>query len=127
MIEVVMCIVVKEDKVLLVRRAKKEGDLQWQFPGGTVEKNEMIEETALRELKEEANVDGEIMEIIGERVHPYTKKEMAYVAIKYIDGELKTTDPDLDKVEWVAINKIGEYFTTPIYDKVEDYLNSIVK
>ncbi len=38
--DVVVGIVAKDRKVLMIKRAKKEGDLVWAFPGGKVEDNE---------------------------------------------------------------------------------------
>ena len=122
MIEVVMAIVKKDSRVLLVRRAKGEGKLVWQFPGGAVEEGESVNDTALRELKEETGVTAKPLFVIGERVHPYTKKEMAYVALEYVEGGLSVSDPDLDLAEWVEIDRLNDYFTTPLYDKVADYL-----
>lgn len=120
--KVVVGIVLKEGKVLIVRRKKGEGDLLWQFPGGTVEQGETFEQAVVRELKEETGVTVSIKKNLGERVHPYTKKYMAYIACQYIEGELIISDDDLDKVEWVDKDKLTDYFTTPIYEAVVDYL-----
>lgn len=120
--KVVVGIVLKEGKVLIVRRKKGEGDLLWQFPGGTVEQGETFEQAVVRELKEETGVTVSIKKNLGERVHPYTKKYMAYIACQYIEGELIISDDDLDKAEWVDKDKLTDYFTTPIYEAVVDYL-----
>ncbi|MDD3999502.1 MAG: NUDIX domain-containing protein [Bacilli bacterium] len=122
MIEVVISIVTKENQVLVVRRAKKEGDLRWQFPGGTIEEGETIEAATIRELKEETGIDGEFIKIIGDRIHPYTKKHIVYIACKYLGGTFAINDSDLDKVEWVDISALKVYFTTQLYEPVEEYL-----
>ena len=70
MIEIVMCIACDENKVLLVRRKNNGEKLSWVFPGGTVEVGETPFITAVRELKEETNIDSEAIEFIGERLHP---------------------------------------------------------
>ncbi len=127
MIEVVMAIVTKEDQVLIVRRAKKEGDLRWQFPGGTIEEGETVETATIRELKEETGIEGEFIEIIGDRLHPYTKKHIAYVACKFVRGTFAINDSDLDKVEWVKIKDLKSYFTTELYKPVENYLLNIIE
>lgn len=63
MIEVISAggIVIHENGLLMLK--KKNGD--WVLPKGRIEKGETLEETALREVKEETNVDGEIMDYIG--------------------------------------------------------------
>ena len=125
MVEVVMCIAYCEDEIVIVRRAQREGKLRWQFPGGGIENNETIFDTAIRELKEETNLNGEVVEVIGTRIHPYTKKEIAYVAMKVNKDEIIINDPDLDLGMFVKINEITNYFTTPLFDKVIEYLNKL--
>ena len=125
MIEVVMCIVCKSNEVLLVHRAKKEGNIMWAFPGGTVESGESTYQTAIRELKEETNIDSEVIELIGERIHPYTKKHMAYVALRPLTFDLKLGDADLDDLKWVRIEEIENYCGATIFEKVKIYLDRI--
>lgn len=125
MIEVVMCIVCRDKQILLVHRAKKEGSLMWAFPGGTVEDGETVYQTAIRELKEETNLDSEVVKLIGDRIHPYTKKHMAYIALTPTSFELKIGDDDLDDLKWVNISELENYFGSPTYEKVQEYLNSI--
>ena len=52
------CIIIDNRKVLLVKQTS--GD--WGFPKGHVENNETEIETAIRETKEETNIDVEIDE-----------------------------------------------------------------
>ena len=52
------CIILNENKVLLV----KHNDGHWGFPKGHVEKDETELQTAIREVKEETNLDVEIQE-----------------------------------------------------------------
>lgn len=122
MVEVVMCIVKHEDKLLLVHRKGKDVNLSWAFPGGTVEENETVEQVAVRELKEETNLDGKFECIIGDRIHPYSKKHMAYVAMTPTTFELKLGDDDLDDLKWVERSQLRDYIGNNIYDKVAEYL-----
>lgn len=120
--KVVVGIVTLDGKILLVKRKPTEGKLLWQFPGGTVEEGETFEEAVVRELKEETGATVVVKENLGERVHPYTKKYMAYIACDYIGGDLSVSDDDLECAAWVPINQLDEYFTTPLYEKVAAYL-----
>ncbi|MBR2505794.1 MAG: NUDIX domain-containing protein [Bacilli bacterium] len=123
--EVSMCIATKGDEILLTHR---KDDLGWVFPGGTIEEGENVLQAAIRELKEETNIDASKATVISARVHPKTNKFMAYIHLTDLsDDELKISDPDLDDVKWVKINEINNYFKYPIFDKVSNYLDTLNK
>lgn len=82
--KIVIGIVTKGQKVLIVKRKEKEGNLLWQFPGGGVEIGETDEVAIIRELKEETGILAKVTSCLGERIHPYTKKEMSYWVCEYI-------------------------------------------
>lgn len=54
-------IVYYNQKILMLK--KKNGD--WVLPKGRIESKETLEETALREVKEETNIDGIIIDYLG--------------------------------------------------------------
>jgi ADP-ribose pyrophosphatase YjhB (NUDIX family) len=53
---VVSGFVLKDDRVLLVRRGKPPSQGQWAFPGGRVEPGERLEQAVIREIAEEAAI-----------------------------------------------------------------------
>lgn len=53
MIVIAGCLIVKNDKVLMVKEAKKKCYGQWNFPAGHVEEGELISDAAIREVYEE--------------------------------------------------------------------------
>ncbi len=57
-------VVVNSDEVLLIKRGKEPYAGMWTVPGGVQRLGESIEETALRELKEEAGIEGEVVGIL---------------------------------------------------------------
>lgn len=56
------CIIVDNDKVLLIGARDDEGDMFWFFPKGHQESGETDTETAIRETREEIGLDVEIVE-----------------------------------------------------------------
>jgi 8-oxo-dGTP diphosphatase len=58
-------IVYREDKVLLIRRGTEPQKGFWSLPGGRVQMGESIRHAALRELKEETNLEGKFEEMMG--------------------------------------------------------------
>lgn len=117
-------IIVADGKVLMVRRAVKEGELMWQFPAGAIEDGEGAQEAAVRETLEETGLTVEAVRLIGERVHPKTGRLMSYTAASVISGEARVEDDEeLDAVAWVSHAEIPSYVPYGLYDKVQEYLD----
>ncbi len=57
------------DDILLVKRAFEPAIGEWSLPGGFMELNETLEQTAIRELKEETNLDGNVVKLLGNCSH----------------------------------------------------------
>ena len=53
-------IILKDDKILLVKRGAEPGIGKWSIPGGSMEFGETMEEAVKREVKEETGLDVEV-------------------------------------------------------------------
>ena len=116
-------IITDGDRVLMVRRRIKEGELSWQFPAGAIEAGESPEDAAVRETLEETGLKVEAASLIGQRVHPKTGREMSYTACAVVDGEAHVADPDeLDAVAWVPLDEIPQYVPYGLFGPVQEYL-----
>ena len=125
---VVIGIVNKEGKLLMIKRAKQEGELLWAFPGGKVEAGETKEEACVREILEETNVKARIVDVLGNRVHPYTNVNMTYFLCEYVEGEAKVLD--INEILEVKFKSKEEFFrdvTTDIFPPVLQYINCDIK
>lgn len=59
-VEVAAAIIIHNDKILCVQRGESKLDYiskKYEFPGGKVEEGEMKNQTVVREIKEELNMD----------------------------------------------------------------------
>lgn len=120
-------IVVQGDRVLMVRRRVSEGELMWQFPAGAIEAGETAEQAAVRETLEETGLTVEAVKLLGERVHPKTKRMMSYTACDAVAGEAFVADADeLSEVAWITHGQIGEYVPYGLFGPVQDYLDSVL-
>jgi len=54
-----------DDQVLLLRRAIEPGYGKWVFPGGYVDRGEVVEQAALREAREECGLEVRLTGLIG--------------------------------------------------------------
>lgn len=67
-------VIIKDDKVLLMKRVKN-GLTRFVFPGGNVEKGETLEQAAIREIKEELSLDVKIDKLIFEYLNKFIDQE----------------------------------------------------
>lgn len=118
-------VVIQDGRLLLVRRRVSEGSLSWQFPAGQVEPGESAEDAAVRETFEETGLVVAARRILGDRVHPATKRQMFYVEADAIAGTARVADQEeLDAVAWVKSGEISEYIPYPFYGPVQEHLDS---
>ncbi len=93
-------IVINEKReVLLVQRKNDPYKNMWCLPIGFAETGESIEQAALRELKEEAGVTGEIVRIIDvDTVSNYFYGDLAIITfeVKQLTPQIKAGDDALD-------------------------------
>jgi len=82
--------------IVLVQRAIAPSYGKWVFPGGFVDKGERVEDAAIRETREEVNLDVEIDRLLN----VYSYEDSAVVIIAYaahvVGGELLARDESLD-------------------------------
>ncbi len=89
MIEVTCAIILKGNKILVTQRSEKmKLPLKWEFPGGKVEKNETEESCLLREIKEELNLEIEIIEKLESKKFDYETFSINLIPFvaKYLNG-----------------------------------------
>lgn len=121
-------IVNKNDRVLMVKRAKKEGDLLWVFPGGKIEDGELPEEACIREVFEESGLNVSIIGLIGERVHPNTGMKIIYYLCKYESGEIRILDRnEILEAEFKTRQQFIDDVKTDIYEPVKKYILKNIK
>lgn len=121
-------VIVHDDRVLMVRRRVKEGELMWQFPAGGIEDGETPEQAAVRETLEETGLTVEAVKVLGDRVHPKTGRQMHYVACAPVEGEARVADEEeLDAVAWVAHGEIADHVPYGLFAPVQEYLDDVLE
>lgn len=88
---VVVAVIKKENLYLIVKRNKhKHLGLKWEFPGGKVEINESFEQALSREIKEELNIEIDIVNKIAEENYNDNKINVIlyYYLCRIKEGEI---------------------------------------
>lgn len=92
----------RRTEFLLVSR--RNSHREWLFPKGNVETDDSLEETALRELREEAGAEGVVLSRIGRLTRGNPKQQ---VSITYYLVHSGITRPNGEgrKVKWLTLRE----------------------
>ena len=110
------CIIVKDDKVLLIGAKDDKGKLFWSFPKGHQEKGETDIETAIRETKEETGLDVRIIDPspikTGHLIHAgKAHKEILLFTAEPLTDKFKPQEDEVEQIKWTQTTEAGKYFT----------------
>lgn len=97
-----------------------EAHLKWDFPGGTNEFGESLEETLEREVLEETGLKIEIVEMFPKSIsrlwdHKNFKQHTIVVCYycKMLDGTLHLNDHKIQDLKWIQFSDLGTYDFLP--------------
>ena len=113
---------INSDNQILIAQRPKEKHLSglWEFPGGKVEKNESPENTLIRELKEELNVNINQTCVAPLTFSEFDYKEFNLLLLLYVcrrwDGDPESMENN--PIKWVKSNKLREYKMPPADDSL---------
>jgi ADP-ribose pyrophosphatase YjhB (NUDIX family) len=116
----------ERDRILLQKRSDNG---LWGLPGGLLEMDETIEEGAIREVKEETNLDIVITQFIGVFVNPDMRwrdideaKVYSYGFIgKTIGGSLEINDDESTELRYFAKSELPPVHSVDNQDIIDAY------
>lgn len=123
--------VLNDNGELLVVQEKSgvfKGSGVWKLPTGTVEEGEDLSAAAIREVKEEAGIDTEFMEVLAFRhSHKafFSKSDIMFVCrLKPISFDIVKQDSEIEAAQWMPVE---EYANQPFVKehKSFDYIAKI--
>ena len=97
---------------MLFRSLDRHGKLLWSLPKGHIEDGETVEQTAVREVKEETGISAQVLRPLGtidywfvaerRRVH----KTVHHFLLESTGGELSDEDVEVTEVAWVPLTEL---------------------
>ncbi len=124
-------VLIKDNKILLVKRKNEPGKGLWAIPGGLVEPGETLRDAVRREVKEETNLTVDVLRPINADEIVVRDEEgrikYHYVLVDFlcrvVEGSLKPGD-DAKEVRWIDMKRAKELkltdSTRTLLDKITE-------
>jgi 8-oxo-dGTP diphosphatase len=100
------------DKILLIKRVTVPFKGYWALPGGRVDPGETVEQTIVREVKEETGLTVEIINKIGDYHEQGVQGGVEYdyypacFLVKTVGGEIKKQESEVEEIKLFSLNEI---------------------
>jgi len=115
-------VIIKDGKILLEKRKNEPGKGKWSIPGGLVELGESVEQTVIREVKEETGLDvkkPEHIDVVDNVVRDENGEvKYHFVIIDYFvklkGGTLKAAS-DAEELKWITFDEVDKYDLTKTF------------
>lgn len=127
-----------EHQVCLIAR-RRDGELVWGLPKGHVEAGEDPLTTAVREVREETGLVGEVIAPLGSITYWFAVKQeqvryfkrVHFYLMRYVDGDTRQHDHEVEAAVWVPLDEALRRMTYPseraVLRKAQRYLMRAAK
>jgi ADP-ribose pyrophosphatase YjhB (NUDIX family) len=116
------------DKILLIKRRTVPFRDYWALPGGRVDPEETVEQTIVREVKEETGLDVAIVSKIGDYHEQGVQDGVEYdyypacFLVKTVGGEIKKQESEIEDIKLFSLNDIPEAMAFEHAQMIKDYI-----
>lgn len=114
--------------IVLLRRGVEPGFGKWVFPGGYVDRGESVRDAAIRETKEECQLDVELGPLLNVYSYPRSPNVIVVYTAEVIGGTLsaadESTDADVFSPKQLPWHDLAFDSTR---DALNDYIRSYLK
>lgn len=102
MIHVAAAVIIEGDKVLLASRPENKPPAGWEFPGGKLEPGESVADAAVRELREELDIEVIPGKIVYELIRP--ELTLSFIECRIKDN-MKPNPRENQQFRWHCISQ----------------------
>ncbi len=123
-------VIVNHNNEILLQKRSDNG--YWGLPGGLLELNDSITKGAIREVKEETNLDIAIKRFIGVFVNPFMRWKEKDTAKVYsfaflgevIGGELRVNDSESTEMQYFSYENLPNIHSIDNIQVIQAYYNN---
>lgn len=115
------------NRILLIKRNTVPFKGYWALPGGRAEPGETVEQTIVREVKEETGLDVVVVRKIGEYHEQGTQDGVEYdyypacFLVKVVGGEIRKQQGEIQEIKLFSIGDVPENLAFVHNHMVRDY------
>ena len=116
------------DKILLIKRRTVPFRDYWALPGGRVDPGETVEQTIVREVKEETGLDVAIVSKIGDYHEQGVQDGVEYdyypacFLVKTVGGEIKKQESEIEEIKLFSLSDIPRTMAFEHAQMIKDYI-----
>jgi 8-oxo-dGTP diphosphatase len=121
-----------EEKILLIKRNTRPFVGYWALPGGRMDPGETVEQTIVREVKEETGLDVTIVRKVGEYLEKGVKDDIEYeyyptcFEVKPVGGKIKKQESEIQEIKFFSLSQLPTLAFVH-EEMIKDYLISSKK
>lgn len=118
------------EKILLIKRRTVPFKGYWALPGGRAEQGEEVEQTIVREVKEETGLDVVMVRKVGEYHEQGVQAGVEYdyypacFLVKVVGGEIEKQQSEIEDIQLFSFDDIPKPLAFVHNQMVNDYLAS---
>ena len=110
---VIDVMIIEQNRILLVKRAPHiSNGNKWALPGGYVDRGEFINDTAIREAREETGYDIDLGPLFRVNDNPNRRNEdrqnISFIYLAKFVKKVGTMDKESTEIRWFDLDKLPE-------------------
>ncbi|MCW4044085.1 MAG: NUDIX hydrolase [Candidatus Bathyarchaeota archaeon] len=116
------------DRILLIKRATVPFRGYWALPGGRVDPGETVEQTIVREVKEETGLHTEVICKIGEYHEQGVQDSVEYdyypacFLVKIVHGEIKKQEAEIEDIKLFSLTALPSVLAFEHAQMIKDFV-----
>jgi 8-oxo-dGTP diphosphatase len=122
-----------ENRILLIKRSTPPFIGYWALPGGRVDPGETVEQTIVREVKEETGLDVELTHKVGDYHEKGVQDGYEYdyhpacFVVKPVGGEIKRQEAEIKEIKLFKLDELPEVLAFEHTQMIKDYVTQKTK